>query len=300
MPLLAAVLLSAFAWPAANIAPRDVPLGLTGPPPAVAAITAQLEQRPGAFAVTSYPDASALEAAIGDREIYGGIAVAPDGAQLLTSSAASPVIAQLLSEIGRAIGAEEGTPATVKDVVAADPDDPRGTGLAVTVLPLAILGIAIGAVSTLLAPGGLSRVGVVVLGAATAGLSGVLLVQGALGIIGGDWWINGAAMALTVGAVGAIVAGLGSILGELGIGLGALTMVLLGNPLSGATSAPELLPAPWGAVGQALPPGAGATLLRGTAFFDGAGGAGPLWILLGWLALGVALILLPPIRPHRG
>lgn len=300
VPLLAAALLAAFAWPASNIGPRDLPIGLTGPPPAVAAVTAQLDQRPGAFAVTSYTDATAIEAAIADRDIYAGIAITPSGPELLTSTAASPVVAQLLGEIARGIGEAQGVPATVRDVVPADPEDPRGTGLAVTVLPLAILGIAIGGATTLLVPGRLGRIGVLTVGAGMAGLSGVLVVQGALGIIGGDWWINAAVMALAVGAVAATVAGLGAILGRAGIGLGALIVVLLGNPLSGATSAPELLPAPWGAVGQALPPGAGATLLRGTAFFDGAGAAGPVWILLGWLAVGVALLVLAPVRSGHG
>lgn len=34
IPLLAAVLLSAFVWPASSIGPRDLPIGVTGLPPA--------------------------------------------------------------------------------------------------------------------------------------------------------------------------------------------------------------------------------------------------------------------------
>lgn len=290
IPLLAAILLAAFAWPAASIAPRDVPIGITGPPPAVATIEEQLAQQEGAFVVTAYADVDAAENAIGDRDIYGAIAVSPDGARLLTSSAASPVVAQLLGEITRSIGEAQGSPTAVRDVVAADPDDPRGSGLAVTVLPLVILGLAIGAITTLLARDGLGRLGVLAVGAVMAGLVGVLLVQGWLGIIGGDWWLNAGVLAFTVGAIAAIVAGLGSLLGETGIGVGALTMVLLANPLSGATSAPELLPQPWGAIGQGMPPGAGITLLRSTAFFDGAGATGPLWILLIWVLVGGGLL----------
>ena len=128
-------------------------------------------------------------------------------------------------------------------------------------------------------------------GAVIAGLTGVVLLQVWLGIIGGDWWVNAAVLTLAVGAVGATVAGLGALFGEAGIGLGALTMILLGNPLSGAASAPELLSQPWGTIGQALPPGAGATLLRSTAFFDGAGAAGPLWTLLGWWLFGGGLLV---------
>ena len=65
--------------------------------------------------------------------------------------------------------------------------------------------------------------------------------------------------------------GLGSLFGRVGLAIGALLALLLGNPLSGLTSAPEMLPSGWGAFGQWLPQGANATLLRSTAFFDGAG-----------------------------
>lgn len=280
IPLLAAVLLSAFAWPAANVAPRDLPFGVSGREPAVAAISDRLAQQEGAFAVTTYGDAEAARAAILDRDVYGAIAVTPDGIEVLTATAASPAVATLLADIAGGIGQEQGIPATVRDVVAADPDDPRGVGLAVTVLPMVILGLATGAISVLLVRGALVRLAVIGIGAAMVGLTGVLLIQGWLGVIGGDWWLNAGVLALSVGAIAATVAGLGSVLGRAGIGLGALLMVLLGNPLSGATSAPELLAQPWGEIDQALPPGAGATVLRSTAFFDGAGAWGQIWTLL--------------------
>ncbi|MBA3339907.1 MAG: ABC transporter permease [Geodermatophilaceae bacterium] len=300
IPLLAAILLSAFAWPAANIAPRDLPIGVVGPPPAVAAVRAQLAEQEGAFAVTSYADVPAAEQAIAERDIYGAIALSPDGPVLLSSTAASPVVATLLADVARGIGAAQGVSPEVRDVVAADPDDPRGSGLAVTVLPMVILGGALGTITALLTRDRLRRLGVLAAGAVTAGLSGVLLIQGGLAIIGGDWWLNTGVLALTVAAIGATVAGLGCLLGPPGIALGALTMVLLGNPLSGSTSAPELLPQPWGAVGQGMPPGAGATLLRGTAFFDGAGASRALWTLCIWLVFGLVLVVLAPARSGRG
>ena len=42
--------------------------------------------------------------------------------------------------------------------------------------------------------------------------------------------------------------GLGSLFGRVGLALGAVVAVLLGNPLSGLNSAPELLPSGWGTV----------------------------------------------------
>jgi hypothetical protein len=50
-----------------------------------------------------------------------------------------------------------------------------------------------------------------------------------------------------------------------------------------------MLPQPWGAFGQLLPPGAGGTLLRSVGFFDGAGAAVAAWVLGVWAAVGLLL-----------
>ena len=95
------------------------------------------------------------------------------------------------------------------------------------------------------------------------------------------------------------MAGLAALGGRAGAAAGALLMVLVGNPLSGVSSAPELLPVPAGAIGQLLPPGAGGSLLRSTAFFDGAGATAPLTVLAAWVALGLALSWLAALRRPR-
>jgi hypothetical protein len=76
-----------------------------------------------------------------------------------------------------------------------------------------------------------------------------------------------------------------------GIALGAVIAFALGNPFAGATSAPELLPRPWGTIGQWLPPGAGATLLRAVEYFHGARAGGPWGVLAAWAGGGIALIM---------
>jgi hypothetical protein len=77
---------------------------------------------------------------------------------------------------------------------------------------------------------------------------------------------------------------------DIGLALGAATVVLLGNPLSGLASAPELLPSGWGTLGQLLPPGATGTLLRSVSWFDGAGAGTPLLVLSTWCLAGLLLI----------
>lgn len=90
--------------------------------------------------------------------------------------------------------------------------------------------------------------------------------------------------------------GLGSLFGRAGVTVGALLALLLGNSLSGLTSAPELLPSGWGALGQWLPQGANATLLRSTAFFDGAGATMAIVVLTCWALAGTTLIVIAGLR----
>jgi hypothetical protein len=118
-------------------------------------------------------------------------------------------------------------------------------------------------------------------------------VQFGFHTIGGSFWINGLVFSLAVAAVVSLVMGLRLSLGLRGLGLAALVLMLISNPFSALSSAPELLPGLWGSVGQLLPLGAFGHLLRSVAFFDGHGAAVPLWVLLFWVAFGTALTLLP-------
>jgi hypothetical protein len=81
-----------------------------------------------------------------------------------------------------------------------------------------------------------------------------------------------------------------------GVGLVAAIMLVLGNPLSGATSAPEMLPAPRGQIGQWLPPSASATLLRAVGYFNGARAGLPWAVLAAWAGTGLTLVVFSAAR----
>ncbi|MFE9780810.1 ABC transporter permease [Streptomyces sp. NPDC005775] len=290
VPIVVTLALWAFAWPAARTAPRDLPVGVAGSAPVADRLQQQLEQRHDAFEIHRYDSEAAARTAIEDRSVYGAVVVTAKGPELLTASAAGPVVAQLLREAVTA-SAPPGTPVPVTDVVAAPATDPRGGVLGATILPLAIAGVAAGSAVTLLRLRG-GRAATAVLGvAALVGIITAALTDSWLGILTGDWWAEAGTLGLTVLAIGATVAGLAALIGPAGIGLGALLMVLVGNPFSGVTSAPELLPRPVGMIGQWLPPGAGGSLLRSVAFFDGhAAGAATLTLTL-WAALGLTAVI---------
>ncbi|MEV0662050.1 hypothetical protein ACIBI3_12945 [Actinomadura luteofluorescens] len=294
--LLQLVMVVAFSWPAARTAPRDVPIVVTGPQAAVVADLLDRE-RPGAFDVRTGPDEAAARAAIADRAAYGAVVTAPSGPKVLTASAASPLVAQQLGALAAQLqpgGAP--VPSPVQDVVAADSDDPRGAGFGALALPLVMSGLAAAVLLTFAIPSLAWRTAGTAIFAVLGGLDVAWIAQGWLSLLPGSYITLAGVMALTVLAVTGTVVGLAAAIGRAGFGLGALTLLLVGNPLSAATSAPELLPQPWGAIGQYLPPGASATLLRSAAFFDGAGGAGPLTVLAAWATAGLVLVVLGGLR----
>ena len=88
----------AFAWPAARIAPRHLPVGLVGTGPASQQVLSGLTRSdPGGFDVQRYADEASARSAIEDRDVYGAFAVGAGGITVLEASAASPAVAQLLS-----------------------------------------------------------------------------------------------------------------------------------------------------------------------------------------------------------
>jgi hypothetical protein len=296
LPVAVALILALFAWPSANLEPRDLPIAVAGPPAAADAIEQQLTARDGAFDVQRYADEAAARDAIEDRDVYGAFVAAPDGAKVLTASAASASVAQLLREAAHEGRAPEAAPVPVEDVV---PAPAASTGLGATVLPLIIAGSMAAVISGLLASGAASRAVFVVGGSILVGLAGTVILQDWLGVVGGDWAANAAALSLTVLATAAVVAGLHALLGQPGVVLGALIMAFIGNPLSAVGSAPELLPKPVGELGQLIPPGAGSNLLRSTGYFDGAASGGHVAVLAAWSLAGLALLVAAGLRARR-
>jgi hypothetical protein len=289
VPVVVAIVLTLFAWPTAKLEPRDLPVGVAGPPAAVGQLEQQLGANPDAFDVHRYSTEAEARAAIEDREVYGAFVATPEGPKVLSSSAASPAVAQLLGHAA----AETGAP--TEDVVAAE----HGAALPSSVLPLVIAGLLTGIAPALLTTSALARAGLLLGVSALVGLVAAAIVQSWLDVVEGHWIVNAGVLGLTVIAIGATVAGLYAWLGGAGIGVAAALMVFIGNPFSGAGSAPELLPEPVGGIGQLLPPGAGANLLRSTGFFDGAAAGVPVAVLLAWALGGLALLALATARTRR-
>jgi hypothetical protein len=307
LPLMIVLAALAFAWPAARIAPRDLPVGIVGTGPASEQVLQGLTRaEPGGFDVQLYADQAAARTAIDERAVSGAFAVTARGVTVLEASAASPTVAQLLSTVGQQLARHASGPgravaATDVDVVPTSASDPRGLVLSSLLLPLTICGIVMAAAVGLVLEfrPAWRQILALVMVSAIAGLGAFLVAQSFLGALPHEYLASWAALSLTVLAIGATAAGLIALAGPAGLGLSAALMIFIGNPFSGASAAPQLLPAAVGRIGQWLPPGAAVSLLRSTAYFGGHGASGHLTVLILWSVLGLAAIVAGHHAPMR-
>lgn len=298
LTVVLAVLAIAFALPAVRSKPHDIPIGAAGPQAASGQVEAILEkQAPGAFAVTYYPGEAALRDAILNRDVYGGFSFGQDGPAVLVATGGSPMVAQMLTQIGNGISQQTGMTLRSEDLAPPTADDSRGVGLAASALPITLAGMLPAvALMLLLKREVWTRFTAAVVFAGVAGVTIAALLRYVFGSTDQNLWGVAAGLTLGILAAGLTMLGLGSLFGRVGLALGALLALLVGNPLSGLNSAPEMLPSGWGELGQWLPQGATATLLRSTAFFGGAGSIMPILILTCWALAGTALIIFAAIR----
>ena len=89
LPAVVTLAVLVFAWPAARVAPRDLPVGVVGADPASQQLVSRLSAaEPGAFDLHLYPDTRSAESAIKNRQIYGAFVDTPGRLQILEASAA--------------------------------------------------------------------------------------------------------------------------------------------------------------------------------------------------------------------
>jgi hypothetical protein len=298
LAVVVGVMVTAFAWPAVSTAPRDVPVAVVGPEPAVQQVAAALAQaEPGALAVVPMADEPAARAAIEARDVAGALVLGPDGVTVLTAPGGGQSVATLLEGVGDAVGTqllasrgvEVPTPATAEEVVLGGAGDTYGVGFPTMVLPLVMSALLIGTVTSLAVRGAGARLVTLLVAAPLAGGVAALVAGAWLEIVPATWRVAGV-VALGVLAVAGAVAGAHALLGRVGVALVAPAILLLGNPLSAAATSPQMLPDGWASLGQALPPGAIVQALRSVAFFDGAAAGFPLAVLAVWAGVGVALV----------
>ncbi len=287
-----------------NPKPSDIPIAVVAPAGAPAGTAARTAAQLNALAghpveaTAAASEASAL-AQIKDRSVYGAVLLgAGNRDELLVASAAGASVSQALEIVVTAVDQTRSRTVAVTDVVPAGRGDARGLSAFYLVvgwvvggyLVAAILGIAGGA-----RPANrhraLLRLGTLAVYAVVSGLGGAVIAETILSALSGHflalWWFG----ALLVFAVGALTMAFQVLLGILGIGLAIVFFVVLGNPSAGGAYPAVLLPPFWSAIGPWLPPGAGTDAVRSIVYFPAASLAQPVWILIAYGVIGVAVTL---------
>lgn len=284
------LMLLAFALPGLNSGAKNLPLAVSGPAPLVEQITTMMETaQPGAFDVTTHATPEESAEAILDRDAVGGIAVGPEGVTIQLASGAGAPYSSILRGIGTQLEAT-GQQVTYEDLAPFPEEDPSGAGLTTLALPLIFGGMASAAALVLGYKGPVrARIAAALGIAVLAGFVATAILEFGFGVLEGDYLLMSLSVAAGIASISLVVLGLGLLLGPPGIGLGAVLMLFVSNPLSGMAAGPWFLPQPWGAIGQFLPLGASNTAMRSAAYFDGAGSE-QAWIVLGcWILVGILI-----------
>ena len=124
-----------------------------------------------------------------------------------------------------------------------------------------------------------------------AGLVTALVTNILIGAYMGHFFAVWGVATLFVLAIGLPIAAFQVIFGLAGTAIGWILFLVIGNPASGGSSAPQLLPGFWRSVSQILPPGAAVTSLRDVVYFDGHGAAHALIVLAAYAVLGVGVAM---------
>jgi hypothetical protein len=297
---LAGVLAVVFIFVASNVAanhaprPHGLPVGVVGPPQLVSATARQLDRRaPGAFQILGYRSPAAARTAILHRSVYGAFDPGPPPS-LLTADAASLPVATLLQDTFTAAARAHGAPLIVRDLVPLPPADPNGATAFSATLSLIIAGVLGSSMLYLVTRGralAVHLLAVIALGIG-AGLLAAVATNVVVGAFTGQFLAIWGVAALFVLALALPIAFFQRLLGLPGTGIGLLVFIVVGDPSSGGATAPQLLPDPWRAISQALPPGAAATAMRDVVYFHGYGATRALIVLGSYAALGAILAII--------
>ncbi len=279
--------------------PRDVPVAVAGPPTVVRGLEASIRAQTGnALELEKVKDPAAAIEAIDQRRVYAALIGGARSDRLLVASAASALIAEELPRQLRQVEPPRRV-LTVRDVMPLPASDSRGISpfylvvgwLVGGYLGATILGLARGSAarSRRLAA---TRIGALAAYAALSGVLGTLLAQEWIGVLAGNTLALMGVGALMVFATGAATAAFQSLLGVAGTALAVVLFVAIGNPTSGGPLASQLLTHGfWADVGPFLPPGAGTTLVRNVAYFDGNAVGAALLVLAAYATLGAAVTI---------
>jgi len=293
------VLVVVFALVSSNVAanhspkPHGLPIGIVGTPAVAESARAELARAaPGGFEVHAYRSLASARTAVFHRSVYGAFQPVPSP-DLLVASAASPAVAALLQRTFARVASRSGHALVVQDLVQLPSSDSSGATTFSLVLSLIIAGLGGTTLIFTLTRHRPEAVRVIVTAAlgVCAGLITALVTNVLVGAFADHFFQVWGVATLFVLAIGMPIAAFQVIFGIAGTAIGVLLFLVIGNPASGGSSAPELLPGFWRTLSQILPPGAAVTSLRDVVYFHGHGSSHALIVLALYAVLGAGVAM---------
>jgi hypothetical protein len=274
--------------------PHDVRIDVVGANGAAARVNAVFDRAvPGGFDVEPAADEAAARDDVATGRASGAIIDPPIGPMgLLTAGAGGLAVQQIVIRAASAYALVQGRGIVQNDVVPLPPSDAAGVSAFFLQLGLLIPGLLVSVALYLI--GRRSRIWVRVSGgvvyALCAAALGVLVMDVGFGALTGAPAALFGISVLAAMAFVVTVAALQVAFGIPGTPVAAAVLLIVGNPLNGATVATPLLPDVYRQIGPALPNNATVRAIKDQIYFGGQHSPTALLILSAWVVGGFLII----------
>lgn len=277
--------------------PREMPFGVTGSSPVVAAVQQEL-----GLTIETYQSAADLTDAARAGAVYGGYVTGSSSDTLLTVPAKSFFGDVYLQAAFEDAAAKLDRPLTTSTVVPLPTADRTGAVVGLLLLPTLVGGYLVASLlySTSRKAAAPGRIGLVLAFSAVA----AVVTAGAAAMLGAIPWSSAVPLLpcflLVAAAVGLSAVAIQALVGKLGSLLVAFLFIVVGGAGAGGGGA-SLLPTYWQTLGNLFPPRHAVELYRNVRYFGGHDIGKPIAVLLAYALVGALVIALrTPRAPQEG
>ncbi len=250
--------------------------------------------RPETVDTVNYPSRAEAIAAVEAREVYGAVIIDTE-VEVIIASAENAAVADKIRALGnrkllqlaRAKG-DDVPEVVLTDVAPWPTENPRGSVLASSALPLVISGLALGALAAFRTTSSLLQWLLIAGGSLLTGTAFAAVLGPVLGVLPANLALSSLVIAGLHAACASALLGAHRLAGIFGFSLVGGSIALLGDPLGGMPQPGGSYPEFWANLVHSMPLSADMELLKRIHFFPAAE-VSSQWTVLGWwIVAGVA------------